>query len=242
MKSTKVLFITTSHDKMGDTDEKTGVWLEELAVPYYAFKEAGADVMLASPMGGRVPLDPKSQSIILATFSSKRFLKDVEAMDFLSHSMLLTDVKADDFDVIFLAGGHGPMWDLADNKILKKLLEAFNSNNKPIGAICHGVAGLLSLKNDKSDFFVKGKQLTCFSNSEEESSGLSGVVPFLLETKLVSLGAVYSKGANYVGHVIEDGNIITGQNPASSKEIAQKMIALVRNNKLIGKLEPVSDE
>jgi len=242
MKSTKVLFIATSHDKLGNTDEKTGVWLEELAIPYYVFKDAGADVTLASPMGGLVPLDPKSQSIILATFGSKRFLKDAEAMNFLSHSMLLKDVKADDFDVIFLPGGHGPMWDLADNKILKQLLEAFNTKNKPIGAVCHGVAGLLSLKNDKAEFFVKGKQLTCFSNSEEKLSGLTEVVPFLLETKLLSLGALYSKGADYVGHVVADGNIITGQNPASSKELAHKIIALVQHNQLTGKLQPVGNE
>jgi putative intracellular protease/amidase len=242
MKSTKVLFITTSHDKMGNTDEKTGVWLEELAAPYYVFKDAGAEVTLASPTGGPVPLDPKSQSIILATFSSKRFLKDAEAMNFLSHSMVLKDVKADDFDVIFLPGGHGPMWDLADNKDLKQLLETFNSENKPIGAVCHGVAALLSLKNNKEEFFVKGKQLTCFSNSEEESSGLSEVVPFLLETKLLSLGGFYSKEADYVSHVVTDGNIITGQNPASAKGVAHKIVALIQHNKLIGKLQPAGNE
>jgi putative intracellular protease/amidase len=242
MKSLKVLFIATSHNKMGSTNEKTGVWLEELAAPYYVFKDAGAEVTLASPIGGPVPLDPKSQSIILATFSSKRFLKDAEAMSFLSRSMLLNDVKADDFDLIFLPGGHGCMWDLADNKILKQLLETFISENKPIGAVCQGVVGLLSLKNDKAEFFVKGKQLTGFSNSEEKSSGLTEVVPFLLETKLLSLGALYTKEADYVGHVVIDDNIITGQNPASSKGVAQKIIALIQNNKLIGKLQPVSNE
>jgi putative intracellular protease/amidase len=242
MKSTKVLFIATSHDKMGSTNEKTGVWLEEIAAPYYVFKNEGADVSLASPNGGLVPLDPKSQSIILATFATKRFLKDEEAMNFLSHSMLLKDVRAEDFDVIFLPGGHGPMWDLADNKILKHLLETFNRENKPIGAVCHGVVGLVSLKNDKAEFLVKGKNLTCFSNSEEESSGLSGVVPFLLQTKLLSLGALYTKGPDYVSHVVIDSNIITGQNPASSKEVAQKIIALVQQNKLIDKLQPVNNE
>ena len=242
MISPKVLFIATSHDKIGNTNDETGVWLEEIAVPYYVFKDAGAEVTLASPRGGRVPLDPKSRSIILATFGTKRFLKDEEAMHFLSHSMLLKDVVADDYDVIFLPGGHGPMWDLADNKTLKKLLEAFNEKNKPIGAVCHGVVGLLSLQNEKGESWIRGKQLTCFSNSEEKLSGLTEQVPFLLETRLVSLGALYSKGDDYVCHVMSDGNIITGQNPASSKEVAQKIMALVQHSKLIDKLQPVSAE
>lgn len=241
MKPTKVLFITTSHDKMGDTDEKTGVWLEELAVPYYVFKDAGAEITLASPNGGRVPLDPKSQSIILATFGTKRFLKDEEAMNFLSHSMLLKDVSADDFDVVFLPGGYGLMWDLADNKMVRQLLELFNNENKLIGAVCHGVACLLSLKNSEGEFLITGKQLTCFSNSEEASSGLATVIPFLLETKLLSLGVLYSKGENYVGHVVEDGNIVTGQNPASSKGVAQKIMALLQHNKFVDKLQPVNN-
>ncbi len=242
MKSTKVLFITTSHDKMGDTNVNTGVWLEELAAPYYVFKDAGADVTLASPNGGLVPLDHKSQSIILATYSTKRFLKDAEAINFRSNSLLLEEINANDFDVLFLPGGHGPMWDLADNKRLNQLLEAFNSENKPIGAVCHGVVGLLSLKNDKGESWIKGKQLTCFSNSEEELSGLTGIVPFLLETRLVSLGALFSKGADYLGHVIADGNVVTGQNSASSKEVAQKIIALLQHNEFIAKLQPVTNE
>jgi len=239
MKSVKVLFIATSHNKMGDTNEKTGVWLEEIAIPYYVFKDAGADITLASPNGGKVPLDPRSQSIILATFGTKRFLKDEDAMNFLSHSMLLEDMRADDFDVLFLPGGYGLMWDLADSKIVSELLEAFNSKNKPIGAVCHGVVCLLSLKDDKGESLIKGKQLTGFSNSEEESSGFSSVVPFLVETKVLSLGAKYSKGENYLSHVVEDNNIITGQNPASSKAVAQKIMALVKHNKF-DQPEPVT--
>lgn len=241
MKSTKILFIATSNSKMGNTNDKTGVWLEELAAPYYAFKDAGADITLASPNGGQVPIDPKSQSIILATFGTKRFLKDEEAMHFLAHSMLLKDVRADDFDVVFLPGGYGLMWDLADSKIVRQLLEVFNNKNKPIGAICQGVVCLLLLKDNAGEFLVKGKQLTCFSNSEEESSGMAAVVPFLLETKLLSLGALYSKDENYVSHVVEDGNIVTGQNPASSKAVAQKIIALVQHNKFIDTLVQPAD-
>jgi putative intracellular protease/amidase len=152
MKFIKVLFITTSHDQLGDTADKTGVWLEELTAPYYAFKDAGADVTIASPNGGLVPIDPKSQSIMVTTRNTKRFLKDVEAMNFLSHSIPLDEVKADDFDVVFLPGGHGPMWDIAGNKIVKQLLEAFNSENKPIGSVCHGVVGLYHCKTIKGSF------------------------------------------------------------------------------------------
>jgi putative intracellular protease/amidase len=242
MKSTKVLFITTSHDKVADTNEETGVWLEELASPYYIFKEAGADITLASPVGGRVPLDPKSQSIILATFNTKRFLKDEEAMNFLSNSMPLEQVKDGDFDVIFLPGGNGLIWDLADSRKVRQLLEVFYSKNKPIGATSQGVACLLSLKNNKGEALIKGKQITGIRNSEENLSGLKDVTPFLLESKLLSVGAQYSKGDDYISHVAEDGNIITGQNPASSKEVAQKIIELVKHNKFIDKLlQPISN-
>jgi putative intracellular protease/amidase len=230
MRSIKILFVTTSHNKMGDTSGKTGVWLEELAAPYYVCKEAGADIMVASPKGGQVPIDPKSMAIVIATRNTKRFLKDEEAMNFLAHSTVLSEINAADFDGVFVSGGHGLLWDLADNNILNQLLEAFYRDDKPIGAVCHGVVGLVTLQNDQGALLVKGKQLTGFSNSEEESSGLTGVVPFLLETKLVSLGALYSKGANYVNHVVADGNIVTGQNPASSEEVAKKIVALVKHN------------
>lgn len=240
MKTTRVLFIATSHEKMGDTGETTGVWLEEIASPYYIFRDAGATLTIASPAGGAIPLDPKSRSIILATYNTKRFLKDAVAMEFLSHSVLLEEINPDDFDVVFIPGGHGPMWDLAENKKLKQILEKFNRENKPIGAVCHGVVGFLSLQNDNGESWVKDKKLTGFSNREEELSGLTSVVPFLLETSLVSLGAIYSRGEDYVGYVVEDGNIITGQNPASSKAVAQKIVALVTQNELAQKLEPVN--
>ena len=232
MISTKVLFITTSHDKMADTDEKTGVWLEELAAPYYIFKEAGADVTLASPEGGKVPLDPQSQAIILATLSTKRFLRDEEAMNFLSNAIPLEKVKDSDFDVIFLPGGYGLMWDLADNKKVRQLLEVFYGKNKPIGATSHGIACLLSLKNNKGEALIKGKQLTGVRNSEQNLSRLKDITPFLLESRLLSLGALYSKGEDYVSHVVKDGNIVTGQNPASSKGVAQKIIELLKYNRI----------
>ncbi len=242
MKSIKILFITTSHDKLGDTGDKTGLWLEEIAAPYYIFRDAGADITIASPNGGQVPLDPKSQSIVMATGSTRHFVGDSEAMNLLSFSVPLEEIKADDYDAVFLPGGHGPLWDIAGNKIVKKLLEAFNSKSKPIGAVCHGVAGLLSAQNDKGDILVKGKHVTAFSNSEEESAALTGVVPFLLENELLSAGALYSKGANYLSYVVDDGNIITGQNAASSKEAANKLVAYVQNNRTVQQPQLVNDE
>ncbi len=231
MNPLKVLFIATSHNKMGDTTAKTGAWLEEISIPYYAFKEAGAEMTIASPKGGLVPLDPKSQSVILSTFSTKRFMKDEEAIKFLSNSFLLENMNAADFDVVYITGGHGPMWDLADNEKLNQLLEAFNQSKKPIGAICHGVVSLLALKDSNGELLIKGKKLTGFSNTEEGSAGLTATVPFLLETKLISLGALYSKAENYMGHVVEDRNIITGQNSASSNGVVQKIFAVLKYNK-----------
>lgn len=231
MKIINILFIATSHDRLGDTGRRTGIWLEELAAPYYVFREAGAAVKLASPKGGRIPVDPKSQSIIVATRSVKRFLKDSEAMDFLSHSILPQDVKADDFDAVFIPGGHGAMWDLTGNGMVKQLVEDFNSAGKPIGAICHGVAALLSLQNNKAEVLIRGRQITGFSNSEEEATGLAMVLPFLLETKLRSLGALYARGIDYTGYIVVDDNIITGQNPASSEEAAKRLLILLESNK-----------
>jgi putative intracellular protease/amidase len=231
MKPIKILFIATSHDKMGSTGNRTGVWLEELATPYYVFKEAGAQIILSSPKGGPVPLDPKSQSIMMATGNTKRFMADLEAMDFLTRSLPLEEVRAIDFDAVFLPGGHGPLWDISTNPIVKRLLEIFNTAGKPIGAVCHGVAGLLSLQNSNGELFVKGRRLTAFSNSEEESADMINVVPFLLETELLTLGALYSKGGNYLSYVVEDANLITGQNAASSKEVAIKLLAFIQKNR-----------
>jgi putative intracellular protease/amidase len=239
MKPISVLFVTTSHDMLGDTNHKTGLWLEELAAPYYVFKEAGVDVTIASPKGGEVPIDPKSESIAVATKSTKRFLRDPEAMDFLSHSSLLEEVKAIDFDILFLPGGHGPMWDIAKSDLVTQLLEAFNSESKPMALVCHGVSAMLSAKNNNGEFLVKGKKLTGFSNSEEESAGLTQTVPFLLETELISRGALYSKGPDYTSYVVADGNIITGQNPASSEEVAKKIIAMIKLKEHNASQEPV---
>ena len=224
----KVLFIATSHDQLGDTPAKTGVWLEEIAAPYFIFMDAEIEMTLASPKGGPVPLDPKSQSIIIATGKTKRFLKDTQAMSFLAHSLPLEELNADDFDMVLILGGHGPMWDLSHSETVRQLLEAFHVANKPIGAICHGVAALLTVQNGQGNLFIKNKQLTSFSNSEEIAARLSDVVPFMLETQLQLLGANYTKGPNYTSHVVVDQDLITGQNPASSEEVAKQLLTLLK--------------
>lgn len=228
MRPIKILIIATSHGQMGDTNRKTGLWLEELAVPYYIFKDAGALLTLASPKGGLVPLDPKSESIIVANSTTRRFQKDPETIDMMANSIILGTQKAEDFDLVFLPGGHGPMWDFCDNQPLKLILEDFNRQDRLIGAVSHGVAGLLALKNKLGEPLVKGRQLTAFSNSEERVSGLTEVVPFLLESVLVSLGASYTKSQDFVSHVVIDGNIVSGQNSASAKEVAKKLLVCLK--------------
>ena len=225
MGNIKILIVATSHEQMGDTDRKTGLWLEELAVPYYVFKDAGAAITLASPHAGPVPLDPKSESTLASNSTVRRFKKDPEAMACLENAVLLHVQKATDFDMVFLTGGHGAMWDFPASEPLKQLLEDFNRQNKPIGAVCHGVAALVSPAGSGGEPLVKGRRLTAFSNSEEAVSGLTALVPFLLESKLVLLGASYSKGPDFVSHTVIDGNIITGQNPASSMDLALKLLA-----------------
>jgi putative intracellular protease/amidase len=211
---------------MGDTNRKTGLWLEELAVPYYVFSEAGVLITLASPKGGQVPLDPGSESTVATNSTIRRFRKDPVAFSHLSGAAVLATQKAEDFDMVLLTGGHGAIWDFSDNEPLQQLLEEFNRRHKPIGALCHGVAALVSLKDSVGQPLIKGRRLTAFSNKEEQASGLSGIVPYLLESKLVSLGASYSSGADFTSHTVVDGNLVTGQNPASSLELAKQLLAL----------------
>jgi putative intracellular protease/amidase len=224
----KILIIVTSHAQMGSTTNKAGLWLETLAVPYYLFKEAGLLITVASPKGGPVPLDPKSESIIVSTSTIRRFQKDPETISLLEHAIPLSTQIAGDFDLVFLPGGHGPMWDFPCNTHLKDLIEDFSRQNKLIGAVSHGVASLVTPLNGLGEPLMKGRQLTAFSNSEEEVCGLTGVVPFALESALVSLGASYSKGANFESHTVTDGNIITGQNAASAKEVARKLLLCLK--------------
>ena len=225
MESIKILIVATSHERLGDTGRMTGVWLEELCMPYYVFKEAGALITLASPRGGAVPLDPKSESIIVSTATTRLFLKDPETTALLAHSLPLGTQRAQDFDLVFLTGGNGPAWDFAGNGVLKELLEDFTRQHKLIGAVSHGVAGLLGLRNSLGEPLVKGRRITAFSNSEEQLSGLATVMPFSLQSTLTGLGAIYSRGPDFEKYCVKDGNMITGQNAASAKEVARQLLA-----------------
>ena len=237
MNSLNSLIITTSNKKIPGTAKKTGVWLDALAVPYYILKDEGEYITVISPRGGQIPVDPNSQFSIAASESSTRFQQDPQAMYHLTHSLPLNEVNAEDFDLVFVAGGYGSMWDLANNKEMKQLLEDFNRQNKPIGLVGHGVVALVSLTKDNGEFLVKGRKLTSFSNSEEKSAQLNGEPDFFLQSKLISLGALYSKGPDFVSYVVADDNIITGQNPASSGETARQLLSLARKTRKLRELK-----
>ena len=220
----KVLFVLTSHDKLGDTGEKTGFWLEEFAAPYYVFKDAGVDITLASPKGGEPPLDPKSELEEYQTEATRRFDNDDEAQKLMSNTLKLSEISADEYDAVFYPGGHGPLWDLSENNDSISLIEAMYSSGKTVSAVCHAPGVLRHTKNDDGSSLVKGKSVTGFSNTEEEAVGLTNVVPFLVENELVNNGGNYSKADDWQPYVIEDGNLITGQNPASSVQVAEAVL------------------
>lgn len=219
----KILMVLTSHDELGDTGKKTGFWLEEFAAPYYAFLDAGADITIVSPAGGQPPLDPSSDTEDAQTKDTKRFKKDSAAQEHLATTKKLADVNADDFDAVFYPGGHGPLWDLAVDKNSIALIESFIAQDKPIAFVCHSPAALKNVKID-GEYLVKGKTVTGFSNTEEEAVGLSDVVPYLLEDALQANGGTYQKGADWASFVVEDGLLITGQNPASSEDTAKHLL------------------
>ena len=219
-----ILMVLTSHDKLGDTGKKTGFWLEEFAAPYYAFLDAGVNITLASPAGGQPPLDPSSDTPDAQTKDTKRFKEDSEAQERLSNTKKLAEVKAEDFDSVFYPGGHGPLWDLAVDKNSIKLIETFVKQDKPVAFVCHSPAALKNVKID-GEYLVKGKKVTGFSNTEEEGVQLTDVVPFLLEDALKDHGGHYEKGTDWESYVVEDGLLITGQNPASSEEAAKRLLA-----------------
>lgn len=218
-----ILFVLTSHDKLGDTGKKTGFWVEEFASPYYTLLDKGAHITIATPKGGAAPIDPSSDSPDAATEATKRFDKDEEAKARIANTKVLSDLNADDFDAVFYPGGHGPLWDLANDKTSISLIEKFNSQNKPIGFVCHAPAALKNVKNTDGSPLVKGKKVTGFTNSEEAAVGLTEVVPFLVEDMLSENGGVYSKKDDWAAYAIQDGNLITGQNPASSALVADKL-------------------
>jgi putative intracellular protease/amidase len=232
----KVLMVITSHDQLGNTGRKTGFWLEELAAPYYVFKHAGVEITLASPKGGRPPLDPKSDEPKSRTELTIRFGKDAAAEAQLDKTVRLDSVKQEDldsvkqedFDTVFYPGGHGPMWDLAEDEHSIKLIESFIAAGKPIGIVCHSTGALHHVKRMDGRFLVQGKEVTGFTNGEEEEMGLTKVVPFLVEDEMLKLGAVFSKVADWGIHVVSDGLLITGQSPASSGPAANTLMAAVK--------------
>jgi putative intracellular protease/amidase len=219
----KVLFVVTSHEKLGDTGEKTGFWSEELAAPYYELLDNGIEIDIATPLGGQPPIDPKSEDPSAATEDTKRFDSDKVLLEKLKNTHKLADINQADYDAVFYPGGHGPLWDLAEDKNSEALISAFYSNNKPVGFVCHAPGVLKNVKVN-GEFLVKGKKVTGFSNTEEEAVGLTKIVPFLLEDVLQKNGAIYSKVGDWQPYAVEDGLLITGQNPASSKLVAEKIL------------------
>ena len=225
----KILMVLTSHDRLGDTGKKTGFWLEEFAAPYYAFKDAGAELVLASPAGGQPPLDPTSDAPDAQTDSTRRFKEDADAQKLLANTTRLSEVDVAGFDAVFYPGGHGPLWDLAEDRDSIRLIESAIAAGKPVGAVCHAPAALRHVKAADGSPLVKGKQVTGFSNAEEEAVQLTKVVPFLVEDELKKLGGHYGKAdADWGVHVVTDGLLVTGQNPASSEPAATALLGLLR--------------
>lgn len=225
----KILIVLTSHSQLGDTGQKTGFWLEEFATPYYIFKDANADVTIASPGGGQPPLDPKSDEPDFQTEATERFKRDTEAQSALANTQKLSDITPADYDAVFYAGGHGPLWDLAEDSNSIALIETMYASGKPVAAVCHAPAVLRNTKAPDGSYLVKGKSLTGFSNTEEDAVQLSGVVPFMLEDELKAKGANYSKADDWHPYAITDGNLITGQNPASSDSVARAVLEAIKH-------------
>lgn len=224
-----ILMVLTSHGQLGNTGEKTGFWLEEFAAPYYVFRDAGVKVTLASPKGGQPPLDPKSDQPEFQTEFTERFHADEEARAALANTHPLAEIKAGDYDAIFYPGGHGPLWDLAEDKHSIKLIESFYAAGKPVGAVCHGPAVFRHTRVHARSL-VHGKSVTGFSNSEEAAVQLTEVVPFLVEDMLKAHGAHYSKRGDWEPYVVVDGKLVTGQNPQSSIETAETLLGFVKEH------------
>lgn len=223
----KILMILTSHADLGNTGEKTGFWVEEFAAPYYAFIDAGIDVTLASPLGGQPPIDPKSELEDFQTPATVKYYADKATQAIVATTQLLSDVRAEDYDGVFYPGGHGPLWDLTDNKESIKLIEDFLAATKPVAAVCHATAALLNVKDSAGGYAINGKAISGFTNSEEDAVQLTDIVPFLLEDELIKRGGDYQKVADWNSFSVQDGLFITGQNPASSVLVAQKLLSTI---------------
>jgi putative intracellular protease/amidase len=227
----KLLMVLTSHSALGNTGEKTGFWIEEFATPYYVLADAGAEITIASPDGGQPPVDPKSEKADAQTASTKRFYKDGDLIDKVAFSLKLSEINYTDYDAVFYPGGHGPLWDLANDTDSIQLIEDFYNHQKPIAFVCHAPAALIKARAENGEPLVKGKKVTGFSDSEEEIVGLTKVVPFLLEDELKKLGAHYSKGPDWGSYTQHDGLLITGQNPGSSEEVAKLLLKTLEGKK-----------
>ena len=226
----KILMVLTSHDELGDTGRKTGFWLEELAAPYFAFKDGGAEIVLASPRGGQPPLDPKSNEPDFQTEATHRFETDPDAKAALATTVRLETVSHEGFDAVFYPGGHGPLWDLAEDKASIKLIETTIAAGKPVALVCHAPGVLRHVSLADGTPLVKGKKVTGFTDSEEEAVGLTNVVPFLVEDELKLKGGDYSKAGDWAPYVVSDGLLITGQNPASSAPAAKALLDHLRSD------------
>ena len=224
----KVLIVLTSHSELGNTGLKTGFWVEEFAAPYYTLKDAGATITLASPKGGQPPIDPKSAEPSNQTAATHRFDADRELHDILANTQILADVSADDYDAVFYPGGHGPLWDLTNDPNSIQLIESFLKSKKPVAAVCHAPAVLLNVTAENGDPLVKGKKVTGFTNTEEDAVQLTDIVAFLVEDELKAKGGIYSKGEDWSSYVVQDGLLITGQNPGSSEEAAKQLLELLK--------------
>jgi putative intracellular protease/amidase len=224
----KILMVLTSHDQLGNTGRKTGFWLEELAAPYFVFKDAGAEIVLASPKGGQPPLDPKSNEPSFQTDLTHRFEADAAAKTQLASTVRLDSVKHEDYDTVFYPGGHGPMWDIAEDPNSIKLIEAFVAAGKPVALVCHAPGALRHVKTPEGKPLVEDKTVTGFTNGEEEEVGLTKVVPFLVEDELLNLGATFCKVKNWGAYTVTDGQLITGQNPASSGPAAKVLLEMLK--------------
>lgn len=224
MNTKKILMVLTSHADLGDTGEKTGFWVEEFAAPYYTFKDAGIEITLASPLGGQPPIDPKSELEDFQTPATVKFYADTQTQNIVANTLVLSEVNADDFDAVFYPGGHGPLWDLTENSDSIQLIESFLATNKPVATVCHATAALLNVKDSAGEYAIKGKAVSGFTNSEEAAVQLTDIVPFLLEDELIKRGGDYQKSEDWHAFAVQDSLIISGQNPASSTLVAQKLL------------------
>ena len=222
-----VLMILTSHDKLGDTGKKTGFWLEEFAAPYYVLLDAGAKITLASPAGGQPPLDPQSDVPDAQTAATQRFKKDEGAQRALANTTKLAEIDAKEFDAVFYPGGHGPLWDLAENADSQRMIGTFMAGNRPLAAVCHAPAIFKHTKGENGKSLVSGRRVTGFTNTEEKAVGLTKIVPFLVEDMLKANGGLYESGPDWGSYVVVDGNLVTGQNPASSEAAAKELLKLL---------------